>query len=835
MKAFKKNPYVLVILFLLASPLLLRAGFEVKVIQSPADLPEKFCSLAQQGDFLLKDGRYYALLGASPRLLVTSSNYPTGNTMGSILSFVPAGKNLASDLNIGAPVLRIKDKTRHVVYSKLEQTKAAAQGAPIGFEAWGPFEDKEGRKAQMKTTYLFYPAKGRVDITSTITNTGKVAFEDLSYSLFFDAYNRYSFNPYHEKKHPGLNFRVYQKKGHSLGWISFNPVAKEESRYPGKLGPGEEYKLRYILLTDISSLSLLENIYQILDTKPVKAAVCFKDFDGDWMELVVREVLSSSIFFRSILEKPLSCEVTLPPGIYRFQANFFPAVVEELGEVKPGEESSIFLQNSPLGTVKVQVKNSKGDHVWGKVTFLGLAPTKSPYFRPDNPVETGRSWEGFKSSCFPGEEGLEVRVPVGTYLVCSSRGPEYTIDQKVVEVVKEENRDLVFIVDHVVDTPGLISLDPHMHTQKSDGSVSISERIKSAVAEGLEIAVASDHNTITDYSGALKRLKLENELAVIYGNEVTTADVIHFNTYPIGFRPGEEGNGAIHSAVDEASPLFLASRQKNPAAVLQVNHPRAGSLGYFNNLYLDQESASTALAAFDTDFDLLEVLNGPYFYSSNQAAIEDWFHLLNRGYYFPLVGSSDAHGINRGETGYSRSYVFYNGEKGSRLDGGALFQALKKGRSFATNGPIVEFKVNGRYTSGDLVLAKGGKVDIRLDVRSAPWVAVDEVRIIFNGERKVIFPVSAKETAVTKFEENIRLTLKEDSYICIEVLGKRTLFPVLQSASRSGLLKDGTLPYALTNPVFVDVDGNAKYDPPFPEKIRLEAELKEAAKKISRY
>jgi hypothetical protein len=199
------------------------------------------------------------------------------------------------------------------------------------------------------------------------------------------------------------------------------------------------------------------------------------------------------------------------------------------------------------------------------------------------------------------------------------------------------------------------------------------------------------------------------------------------------------------------------------------------------------------------------------------------------------VGASDAHGLDGDETGYSRTYVFYGGEKGGRLDRGALIQALKKGRSFATNGPIVEFKVNGRYTSGDLVQAKEGRVDVRLDVRSAPWVAVDEVRVVLNGERKMIFPISAGETAVTKFDKDITLSLKEDSYICIEVLGKRTLFPVLQQPSRSGLLKDGTLPYALTNPVFVDVDGNAQFDPPFIQKIRLEPEPSGPARKVSRY
>ncbi len=836
MNAFKKNPCALVILFLLASPLLLRAGFEVKIIQSPADLPEPFCSLGQRGDILLADGRTYALIGASPRLLITSANYPYGNAMGSILSFVPAGKNLASDLNIGSPVLRVKDKTHYVVYSKVEQIKAGAERAEAGFEARGFFEDKEGRKAQVKTTYLFSPEKGRVDITSTIANAGKVAFEDLSYSLFFDAYDRYYFNPYNEKKFPNLNFRVYQKKGHSLGWISFNPVEEddEESRFPGKLGPGEECKLRYVLLTDASSFSLLENIYEILDTKPAKAVVSCKNFSGDWMELVVREALTSSVFFRAILEKPLSTEVPLPPGIYRFQANFFPAIVDELMEVKPGEKNSCNLENPPLGMVKVRVKNSRGESLPGKVTFMGLAPTGSPYFQPDNPVETGRSWERFKNSCFPGREGLEVNLPVGTYLVCASHGPEHTIDLRAIEVVEEESREIDLIVDHAVDTQGLIALDPHMHTLRSDGYVSISERIKAAVAEGLEAIVATDHNTVTDYSEVLKKLELGDELAVIFGSEVTVADVMHYNTYPMAFRPGEQGNGAILAAADEASPLFLASRKKNPAAVLEVNHPRAGDLGYFNNLYLDPESAATALSAFNLNFDLLEVLNGPYFYSSNAAAIEDWFHLLNRGYYFPIVGASDAHGIDKDETGSSRTYVFYDGEKGNRLDSGAITQALKKGRAFVTNGPIVEFKVNGRYSSGDLVPASDGKVDIRVDIQSAPWVDVDELRLILNGERKYIFPVPNQTTSGVTFEKEISLTLNRDTYICVEVLGKKTLFPVLQEPSSSGFLKNGTLPYALTNPVFVDVDGNAKFDPLFNRKIRPVEQPGKAAKKISR-
>jgi hypothetical protein len=836
MESFMKKTLTLVVWAGLICPLFLRSEAQIKIIQSPGEVPEKFSSMAQKGDVLIMDGKSCVLLGGSARSLVTSANYPYGQALGSLLGFAPAGKNLSGDVIIGSPVLRIKEKTHRPAYSRLERIRGeAAEGDSVRFQAFGLFEGPEGKKAEIATTYVFYPEKCRLDVTSTLTNVGKSAFEETSYSLFFDAFSRFNFSPYQEKKFPGLNFRVYQKKGHFLGWVNPNPVEKEDGRFPGRLAPGEKCELRYNLLTDTSADRILGEIYRILEANPVKAAVTFRDFDGDWLEIIVREALSSAVFYRAILDRPVYHEMLLLPGIYKVQVNFFPATVEEMTEVKPDKENVLTLRNPRLGSVAIKIRNANGEAVLGKVTFLGLAPTKSPYFQPDNPVETGRGWEGFKNSCFPDEKGLAVRLPVGTYLASASRGPEYSVDQRVIEVVRDENREIVFVIDRVVETPGLIALDPHIHTTKSDGSPSIPERIKSVIGEGIEVLVATDHNTITDYSAALKKLGLNGELAVLPGCEVTTPDVIHYNTYPMEIRPDEPGNGAIDSTGDTAEPLFKASREKDPGAIIQVNHPRAGSLGYFNNFSLDQESAATALPELDTGFDILEVLNGPYYYSSNQAAIEDWFHLLNRGYYFPIVGSSDSHGIDRGEPGYSRTYVQYSGAGAERLDQAALLQAIRKGRAFATNGPIISLLVNGQFAMGDLLRAPGGKVNLKLEVTGAPWVAVNEVRLILNGQRRIIFPVHAEAKSIRKFEQEISLTLHEDTSICLEAIGKTTLFPVLQSPSRTGDLEDGTLPYALTNPVFVDVDGNGRYEPPLPEKIRPTAEAGRSARPVSRY
>ena len=85
----------------------------------------------------------------------------------------------------------------------------------------------------------------------------------------------------------------------------------------------------------------------------------------------------------------------------------------------------------------------------------------------------------------------------------------------------------------------------------------------------------------------------------------------------------------------------------------------------------------------------------------------------------------------------------------------------------------------------------------------------------------MLFPVGTEEKLIQKFYQEISLKLERDSYLAVEVLGKKSLYPVIQSLSKNGNIEDAALPYALTNPVFIDVDGNGKFDPPLPEKIKL--------------
>lgn len=793
------------ILFL---PFTMYAGeFRFRYIDSPDDLRGEFTSHGKKGDLLVTDGKFILLVGGTSRTMKSAlAHYPMTRAKGDILSFVPVGENILSDLDIGAPRIFHKGKSENLSYDAIHMVGEKNGEDPFVLEATASFQGDGGEKAEIRTVYRFYAGQGMIGITSRIKNTGKGAIEDLGYSLHVDAYHRYEFSPFHPTKHPDLAYRIYQKKGHYLAWLDETMAERQTGPLPGSLFSGNVFQVEYRLLVDTDHRRLLSQVYDLCNIDAQEAAIQVEDFSGDVAEIIVEDIFSSTVFFKTFGPLPPSLVVPLQQGIYAVRAHLFPAVHEEMMFVgfETGAENNCVIQDHPKGSLFVKIRDKEGKFVPGKITFMGLDPTRTPYFQPENPVESGRAWETFKSSRYPPEEGMEVKLPEGTYLIHCSRGPEYSIDREVVEVLAGTRYDLEFRIDRVLQTENLISIDPHMHTLFSDGRIDIPERIRSVVVEGVDVAAATDHNIVVDYAPQLRMLGLDPYLAVVAGNEVSKSNLIHYNTYRVPLRKDEENFGAIVPLDAEVSPLFIASREKDPGAIVQVNHPRAGTIGYFNNYQLDEETGIPARDLFDLSFDTLEVMNGPCLYrAGNHIAIQDWLNLIKRGFYFPLIGSSDSHVTDKKEPGYSRTYVYYDGGEGKDLDWPALAEAIKSGHSFATNGPIIDFRINDRYIPGDRFTSPDGKVDIRVKVESAPWVDVDEVRIIVNGERKIVFPVDASDDAVTRFDQQISFELEADSFIAVEVFGEKSLYPVLQEANRG--YENAAFPYALTNPIFVNV------------------------------
>ena len=100
-------------------------------------------------------------------------------------------------------------------------------------------------------------------------------------------------------------------------------------------------------------------------------------------------------------------------------------------------------------------------------------------------------------------------------------------------------------------------------------------------------------------------------------------------------------------------------------------------------------------------------------------SLDLWYRLLNCGLKCPISAGTDAslNSKTAAIPGGSRVYVRTDGE----LTYESWLQNLKRGRTFATNGPLVEFRVDGKQPGEDLRLSSEGPASLRVP-RSRPDV-----------------------------------------------------------------------------------------------------------------
>ncbi len=810
------------------------AEIEVRTLGAAGDPAKALCERCADGDYFVSNGRLEVVIGGSHRRDESFYKFPTADALGSILFCRPAGTDLRGDIMLGTPYVRVGNTTRHVAYEKVEVQRSEQY---VTFVASAHYSDPAGLRAQFEGRYRFSNDSERVDISLTLTNLGPKPIESFVYALFFDPHQIYDFSPADVEEHRALMFRGYPRENHLIGWVDETPrLSVTDYRYGWDggmilpdplavdLAPGMSDSRSYALITGGESRAVLESLYQTLGTATETVTFAFETGSNDYLEIVVRNTDSSAIFFRSFLDQPVPLAIELPAGNYTARANFFPGISECALTVSASGTNRCQFHDPPQGRAKIRIVDSAGGFVPGKVSFHGLDSTASPYFRPQNPTDDDDYWESYKNSAFPDRKGSEIELPVGSYRVSASRGPEFSIDEQDVQILEGKTANLVFQIDRVIDRPDLISVDPHLHTLESDGAVDVEERVRSLVAEGVDVAIATDHNFPVDYRPALEKLDLGAELTVLAGAEVTVPERLDYNTYPMTVQPEAHNHGAIDSLSTDLTALFQASRARDDGVVLQINHPRSWQFDYFNWHSLDPESAAFAREGFDLSFDVLEVVNGAdYDTPNNRATRNDWFNLLRRGYFFPLVGSSDSHEIDRDEPGYSRTYVDRGGSLGAPFSASQLMQRIREGRSFASNGPILDLTVSDRYRPGDTLSVADGIVSVGIDVWTAAHIEASAVQLYVNGKPQNAPTRSIPHPTARHLRADLELQLEGDAFLVAEVRGTKDLSPLVQRRSSADGSDAGVMPYALTNPIFIDVDGNGKFDAPLPHTIEIRA------------
>ena len=148
--------------------------------------------------------------------------------------------------------------------------------------------------------------------------------------------------------------------------------------------------------------------------------------------------------------------------------------------------------------------------------------------------------------------GDSFSLPIGKYTVYATRGMEWGVAKQPIEIDGDRPQTHALAISREVDTPGFVACDSHIHTLPGSGhgDASYAERMITIAGEGIEVAVATDHNHITDYGPHQHASGTVDHFHSIAGDEVTTRNG-HFTAFPL------DPANAVPGGVRGRNPLFL--------------------------------------------------------------------------------------------------------------------------------------------------------------------------------------------------------------------------------------------------------------------------------------
>lgn len=327
-----------------------------------------------------------------------------------------------------------------------------------------------------------------------------------------------------------------------------------------------------------------------------------------------------------------------------------------------------------------------------------------------------------------GRARLSVRP--GRYRVYATRGFEYGLASREVEVVAGRETPVELALEREVDTPGLVAADTHIHTLtlSGHGDATLDERLVTLAGEGIELPIATEHDHLGDYAPRAEELGLRRWFTPVVGDEVTTRRG-HFNAFP--FAAGEPPPDAERPFWPE---LMTAIRAGRSDRFVVLNHPRDVHAGFrpFGPSRFNAASGEDRQGT-PFEFDAVEVINSGALQSDPMRVVRDWFALWNHGLEPAAVAGSDSHDVARFVVGQGRTYVACPDGDPGKLDVERACQSFRAGRTVAGLGLLAELKVDGRFGPGDLATGVGQTLRASVRVLGPSWASADRVELFANG------------------------------------------------------------------------------------------------------
>ncbi|MCP3982987.1 MAG: CehA/McbA family metallohydrolase [bacterium] len=512
----------------------------------------------------------------------------------------------------------------------------------------------------------------------------------------------------------------------------------------------------------------------------------------------------------------------LPSGRYALRARGFDGLEtrHEVDHRDPGQTVRL-----PLGPA-ARVHLPQGHPM--RLVFVGENGTPDPRFGADqlglaidgDPIPTSLETNGISLAGSRGDP-TEIAMRPGQYRVFAVRGPEHGLTTTRIELRAGEDSNLILPApSQLFDTPGWISADLHVHSGWSfDSALPQPQQLRAFAAAAGEILVATEHDRTVDPRPAIEALGLSDRLHGVTGVEITAvfrggdtpASSGHANAFPMREQPTAYRGGAP-SAEGRRWRDVWADLRESGTPILQLNHPRSTNdpeddesylnhlgvgTGYDPSQPLDAAgnralSARGAHGLRDLDFDAMELLNGDN-HPGYRRTRADWFSFLLQGEKRTGTANSDSHELGV-PVAFPRNYIRL---ADGPIDDKALAEAIRRGALWGTTGPLLDVHL-GTADLGELHPGSDAELSVRID--AAPWIPVNEARVYVNGVLAESRPLEGPA------ELSFPLHFPADAFVTVEVEGE-------PSGAYAEVLP-GFIPFAFTNPIYVDADRDGRWTSP---------------------
>jgi len=423
------------------------------------------------------------------------------------------------------------------------------------------------------------------------------------------------------------------------------------------------------------------------------------------------------------------------------------------------------------------------------------------YDRSERPFEAHYFYPRQKGGC-------AVQVPAGQITIDVMQGFGGRPQRKAVEVPEGKTVETEFSIVPLDDNQGKdrrfwIGGDLHVHMNyggvyRNDPSRVLDQE----EAEGLEVAnnlIVNKEQRFPDIAYNTPQLNTvsDRDVLLVHGQEFHTSYWGHRGL--LGLRdhlllPGYSGypNTAAASLYPMNTDVYDMAHAQG--ALVGAVHPFDEVPDPFANPpqnITDELPIDVALGKLD----YMEIVG----FSDHKATAAVWYKLLNLGFRLPAGAGTDATtnyaAPIRGQIGMDRVYAWVPEWP---ADAQTWFGALKKGRTFATNGPLIEFTLGGQRV-GDELKFDGAQVAVPFTAKLRSIVPVDHLEVVCNGRVAQTLKLAGKRDAA---DVTGALPLKESGWCVLRASSDGAEYPVLDNYV-----------YATTSPVYVTIGGKAPRSP----------------------